>query len=90
MSILSTAQFWIATGERAVKTAGQTAVAFLTADVTGILEVDPIHAASVVGLAVVVSVATSLGSIPVSGEGPSAVRAETLNTPRVNTHRADI
>ena len=30
-----------------------------------------------------------LRSIPVSGEGPSAVRAETLNTPRVNTHRAD-
>ena len=89
MSVLSTAQFWIATGERAVKTAGQTAVAFLTADVTGILEVDPIQAASVVGLAVVVSVATSLGSISVSGECPSAVRAETLNTPRVNTHRAD-
>ena len=90
MSILSTAQFWIATGERAVKTAGQTAVAFLTADVTGILEVAPIQAASVVGLAVVVSVATSLGSIPISGDGPSAVRAESLNAPRVNTHRADI
>lgn len=88
MSVLSTGKFWIATAERAVKTGAQTAVAFLTADVTGILEVDPIQAASVVGLAVVVSVATSLGSIPVSGEGPSAVRAETLNTPR-NTHRAD-
>ena len=88
MSVLSTGKFWIATAERAVKTAGQTAVAFLTADVTGILEVDPVQAASVVGLAVVVSVATSLGSIPVSGEGPSAVRAETLSGPR-NTHRAD-
>ena len=90
MSVLSTGKFWIATFERCVKTGAQTAVAFLTADVTGILEVDPIQAASVVGLAVVVSVATSLGSIPVSGEGPSAVRAESLNTPRVNTHRADI
>ena len=88
MSVLSTGKFWIATAERAVKTGAQTAVAFLTADVTGILEVDPVQAASVVGLAVVVSVATSLGSIPVSGEGPSAVRAETLNAPR-NTHRAD-
>ena len=88
--LFRSAQFWIATGERAVKTAGQTAVAFLTADVTGILEVDPIQAASVVGLAVVVSVTTSLGSIPISGDGPSAVRAESLNTPRVNTHRADI
>lgn len=67
MSVLSTSKFWIATAERAVKTAGQTAVAFLTADVTGVLEVDPVQAASVVGLAVVVSVATSLGSIPVTG-----------------------
>ena len=29
MSILSTTQFWTATAERAVKTAGQTTVAFL-------------------------------------------------------------
>ena len=86
MSVLSKGKFWIATGERAVKTAGQTAVAFLTADVTGILEVDPIQAASVVGLAVVVSVATSLGSIPVTGS-PS-LGGETLDKP--NTHRADV
>ena len=89
MSVLSTGKFWIATFERCVKTGAQTAVAFLTADVTGILEVDPIQAASVIGLAVAVSVATSLGSIPISGDGPSAVRAESLNAPRVNTHRAD-
>ena len=80
MSILSTAQFWIATGERAVKTAGQTAVAFLTADVTGILEVDSVQAASVVGLAVVVSVATSLGSTPITGQ-PS-LAGENLTTGR--------
>ena len=71
MSILSTPAFYIAAGERAVKTAGQTAVAFLGADVTGILEVDPVQAASVIGLAVVVSIATSFASIPVSGAGPS-------------------
>lgn len=88
MSVLASSKFWIATLERSVKTAGQTTVAFLTADVTGILSVDPVQAASVVGLAVVVSVATSLGSIPVSGEGPSAVRAESLSKP--NTHRADV
>lgn len=88
MSVLSESKFWIATFERCVKTGAQTAVAFLTADVTGILEVDPVQAASVVGLAVVVSVATSLGSIPVSGEGPSAVRAESLSKP--NTHRAKV
>ena len=87
MSILTESKFWIATLERCVKTGAQTAVAFLTADLSGILEVDPIQAASVIGLAVVVSVATSLGSIPISGDGPSAVRAESLNAPRINTHR---
>ena len=87
MSVLSTSKYWIATAERAVKTAGQTTVAFLTADVTGILEVDPVQAASVVGLAVVVSVATSLGSIPVTGQ-PS-LAGETLK-PKAQTHRADV
>lgn len=86
MSVLATSKFWIASGERAVKTAGQTVVAFLAADVTGILDVDPVQAASVVGLAVVVSVATSLGSIPVSG-GPS-IAGEKLDAPSRNTHRA--
>lgn len=86
MSVLASSKFYIAAGERALKTAGQTAVAFLTADVAGILEVDPIQAASVVGLAVVVSVATSLGSIPVTGS-PS-LGGETLDKP--NTHRADV
>ena len=80
MSILSTTQFWTATAERAVKTAGQTTVAFLTADVTGILEVDSVQAASVVGLAVVMSVATSLGSIPITGQ-PS-LAGENLTTGR--------
>jgi len=89
MSILTESKFWIATLERCVKTGAQTAVAFLTADLSGILEVDPIQAASVVGLAVVVSAATSLGSIPISGDGPSAVRAESLNAPRTQAHRAD-
>lgn len=87
MSVLSKSKFWVATLERSVKTAGQTVVAFLTADVTGILEVDPVQAASVVGLAVVVSVATSLGSIPVTGS-PS-LAGERLNT-KPNTHRADV
>lgn len=87
MSILSTGKFWVATFERAVKTAGQTGVAFLTADVTGILEVDPTQALSVIGLAVVVSFATSLGSIPISGTGPS-LGGEVLEEP-ANTHRAD-
>lgn len=87
MSVLSSSKFYVAALERCIKTGAQTTVAFLTADVAGILEVDPIQAASVVGLAVVVSIATSFASIPVSGEGPSAVRAESLS--KTNTHRAD-
>lgn len=86
MSVLAKGKFWIATLERGVKTAGQTAVAFLSADVVGILDVDPVAALSVVGLAVVVSVATSLGSIPVTG-GPS-LGGERLDD-KANTHRAD-
>jgi hypothetical protein len=80
MSVLSTSKFWVATAERCVKTGGQAAVAFLGADVFGILEVDPVQAFSVIGLAMVVSVATSLGSIPVSGDGPS-LAGEVLEKP---------
>lgn len=87
MSILATPQFWLATLERAVKTAAQSAVAVLTTDVTGILDVDPVQGLSVVGLAAAVSVATSLGSIPISGTGPSLV-GESID--REPTHRADV
>lgn len=87
MSVLNQPAFYIAMAERAVKTAGQTAVAVLTTDVTGLLEVDPVQALSVVGLATVVSIATSFGSIPLAGDGPSAV-GETIE-PGVQTHRAD-
>lgn len=87
MSILSTKSFYIALLERAVKTAGQTAAAFLGADVTGILEVDPTQALSVIGLAVVASIATSFASIPVSGDGPS-LAGETLES--ANPRRTDV
>lgn len=71
MSILTQSSFYVALAERAVKTAAQTTVAVLTTDVTGILDVDPVQAASVIGLATLVSIATSFASIPVSGQGPS-------------------
>jgi len=89
MSVLADAKFYVALGERAVKTAAQSLVAVLTTDVTGILEVDPVQAASVVGLATLVSVAMSFASIPVSGDGPS-LAGESLSSKRVPTHRADI
>ncbi|MFC0673565.1 holin [Brachybacterium hainanense] len=87
MSILTNPAFYLATAERAVKTTAQSAVAILTTDITGILEVDAVQALSVIGLATLVSVATSFASIPISGSGPSLTSAEQVD--RVPTHRAD-
>lgn len=81
-----TSGFWKATTERALKTAGQAGAAFLGVDFFGILDVDPVAFASVIGLAVVGSALTSLGSIPVTG-GPS-LGGEALAV-KANTHRAD-
>ena len=67
--------FWIATLERAVKTMAQALIAFLGANVTGVLEVDWVQAASVAGMAAVVSVLTSIASTGVGDPGtPSLVR----------------
>lgn len=60
MSKYANKQFWIDTLDRAVSTVAQTAVATLTAGVTGILEVDWTQALSVAGLAGLVSVLTSV------------------------------
>lgn len=76
-----TRPFWKATAERAVKTVAQAAVAVLTADVSGLLEVDWAQTASIAGLAGLVSVLTSVAS-GADGTGPSAIGAETLPTER--------
>lgn len=68
-----------ATAERAVKTFAQSGVALLTANATGLLDVDWVQLASVSGLAAVVSVLTSIASAPFGGDGPSLTKAETLN-----------
>lgn len=52
--------FWVDTFDRAVSTIAQAAVAVLTANVTGLLEVDWVQIASVSGLAGAVSVLTSV------------------------------
>lgn len=52
--------FWIDTADRAVATIAQTAVATLTAQVTGILDIDWAQLASVAGLAGLVSLLTSI------------------------------
>lgn len=52
--------FWVDTFDRAVATVAQAAVAVLTADVTGLLDVDWVQILSVSGLAGAVSVLTSV------------------------------
>jgi hypothetical protein len=67
--------FWIAAIERAIKTFAQTAVALIGGDaVLSIVDVDAGGIAGISGTAAVVSVLTSLASIPLSqGSSPSLV-----------------
>lgn len=66
-----TKAFWRAVAERAIKTFAQAAAALLVADGTGLLDTDWQAAASVAGMAAVVSVLTSVGSGKIGGDGPS-------------------
>ncbi|MEI3845306.1 MULTISPECIES: holin [unclassified Microbacterium] len=60
MSKYANKAFWVDTFDRAVSTVAQSAVAVLTANVTGLLDVDWTQMASVAGLAGLVSVLTSV------------------------------
>lgn len=60
MSKYANRKFWVDTFDRAVSTVAQAAVAVLTADVTGLLDVDWVQMLSVSGLAGAVSVLTSV------------------------------
>lgn len=60
MSKYADKQFWVDTIDRAVATLAQAAVATLTADVTGLLDIDAIQTLSVAGLAAAVSILTSV------------------------------
>lgn len=57
-----TSIFWKDALERAIKTFAQSTVAVLTAGATGILDANWMNALSVAGLAVVVSLLTSVAS----------------------------
>jgi len=61
-SVYFTKAFWKGTAERAIKTVGQAAAAFVTADVTGILDLNGVQLLSVAGLAGLVSVFQSVGN----------------------------
>lgn len=70
MSKYASKDFWVDTFDRAVATVAQAAVAVLTANVTGLLDVDWVQILSVSGLAGAVSVLTSVafrGSDKVEG-----------------------
>lgn len=68
----TTAKFWKAAGERAVKTTAQTAVALIGTGALGILDVDWQGVGSGALLAGVLSVLTSIGSDAVThSDGPS-------------------
>ena len=70
--MLTTAAFWKAAAERAVKTVAQSAVALIAANATGLLDIDWLQLGSVAGLAGLVSILTSIGSDAITnGTGPS-------------------
>lgn len=60
MSKYADRKYWVDTFDRAVSTVAQAAVAVLTANVTGLLDVDWVQILSVSGLAGAVSVLTSV------------------------------
>lgn len=75
MSIYTKGIFWVATLERAVKTAAQTVAAVYFVDVVGdIVVFDWVTAGGLAGFAFLASMVTSVASAPVgSGQSPSLV-----------------
>jgi len=60
MSKYASRQFWVDVLDRCISTVAQAAIGALTADVTGLLDIDWTGVASVAGLAGLVSVLTSV------------------------------
>lgn len=80
MSALRTGAFWAAAAERAIKTVAQTALALLTADATGLFDVNWASIGSTAGLAGFVSILTSVASAGFGNVGPS-LTSEVLTPP---------
>ena len=68
-----TLAFWKDAGERAVKTAAQTAVALIGTGMVGILDVDWAQVGSVTAVAALLSILTSVGSGPAGDRGTASL-----------------
>lgn len=82
-----TLAFWRATFERAISTAAQAALALLSADGLGVLDVDWGQIGSVVALAAGLAVLKALAAAGIGNAGPGFGAAETL-TPAVAAEAA--
>ena len=71
MKNVFTKQWFISSGIRAVKTMAQSAIAMLTGEQLGVLQVDWIGIASVVAMAGIISILTSLAGLPECKVGDS-------------------
>lgn len=71
-----TTVFWKAAAERAIKTFAQAALALLSGDGMGVLDVDWGTIASVSGLAAIASILTSLVSLGLGPQGTPSLVAE--------------
>lgn len=78
MSTLASRTFWVATGERAVKTAAQAAILTLGADQVNALTADWELVTGFAAGGFALSVLTSLASLKATGDGPSATHAERI------------
>ena len=68
-----TIAFWKDTAERAIKTFAQVFSVFITAGVTGLLDVEWLVALSIAGGATLFSVLTSVASAPASTPGTASI-----------------
>lgn len=73
-----TKEFWRAVAERAIKTFAQTIATVLTAAGVGLLAADWVGVFSAAGMALLLSVLTSVGSAALTDGSPSLVSAEVL------------
>lgn len=88
MANLTTREFWASTGERAVRTAAQTAIALIGTDQVGILNLDWAQIASVVATATILSILTSVAGDTATKNGPAFVQAEGIGIANAEAEEA--